>query len=222
MTYRSPILLAKVVTAAFAPFVVGCLYRLWLCREGIGYADAAGAGAPAADETLRAFDARWADVESAIRMLTVLGAVVFCVWMYRIARNLRSFDVPGDMPGMFVVAFFIPFLNLWRPYEYVKEAWIGSDPEARTAEERAGGRSPGFLLAWWVSWQVSNLVALLSGMSVAGARSPAGFGDAMALLGGATAILLVSLALMLRVVWGLSRRQELRAQSGLPHAVVAR
>lgn len=73
--------------------------------------------------------------------LLVVGAI-FIVWVRRLYRNLPALGVNQRFkPGWAVGAWFVPFLNLWRPKQIVDEIWKASSA-TRSAEV-----SP--LLHWW-------------------------------------------------------------------------
>lgn len=77
----------------------------------------------------------------------VATAVAFCRWFYRAYANLPALGerTPRFTPGWAIGYFFIPFLNLFRPYQAAKEIWAAST------------RSPhGLLVAWWALWLLAN------------------------------------------------------------------
>src|SRR5688572_9717366 len=61
----------------------------------------------------------------------VAAIVVFLVWMRRSYINLKALGVRGleYSPGWAVGCWFIPFVNLVRPYTIMKEIWTRSDPD---------------------------------------------------------------------------------------------
>jgi hypothetical protein len=93
-------------------------------------------------------------------------AVVFLMWIYSAHANLTLLRVEGQQysPGWAVGYFFIPFLNLIRPYQVVQEIWKGSDPETSSLSESAWKARPGNSLAplWWLSWLIYNFTAYIS------------------------------------------------------------
>jgi hypothetical protein len=95
-------------------------------------------------------------------LLTIAIAVVFLVWLYRSYANLAALGVEGlsYSPGWAVGYFFIPILNLFRPYQVVQEIWKGSDPEYESTNAEAWKNAPGSALVagWWLFWLMSNIV----------------------------------------------------------------
>jgi hypothetical protein len=106
----------------------------------------------------------------------VLTAIAFLAWFYRAQQNLRAFRAePFEFtPSQAVWSFFIPFVNLVRPYSVMREVWQASDPSlppfAETPHPTPGG-SP-LVLAWWllflgrgvIGW--AALVPLAAGRTV--------------------------------------------------------
>ncbi len=63
-------------------------------------------------------------------VLSFVSSIVFLVWIYRSNKNLRSLSA-GSLrftPGWAVGWFFIPIMDLFRPYQVVKEIYKESDP----------------------------------------------------------------------------------------------
>jgi hypothetical protein len=87
--------------------------------------------------------------------IAIATMIVFSMWIYRANFNSRALGAKNMKftPGWSVGYYFIPFLNLWRPYQAMKEIWKTSkNPTAWEGEER------GAILPWW--W----LLFLVAGM----------------------------------------------------------
>jgi hypothetical protein len=53
-------------------------------------------------------------------------------------------------PGWAVGSFFVPILNIFRPYQIAQEIWKASDPEASTVSWKQS--KPGIVvILWWLS-----------------------------------------------------------------------
>ncbi len=68
--------------------------------------------------------------------ITILTAVAFLIWFRRAYQNILSLR-PGGLeysPGWAVGGFFVPVLNLIRPYDVACEIWTHSDPESVSRE----------------------------------------------------------------------------------------
>lgn len=87
-------------------------------------------------------------------------AVFFLMWVYRVNKNARALgaDWMTFTPGWSVGWFFIPFANLWKPYQAMKEIWQASFSPTRQDESV----SVSILSAWWTLWLLSNILAQTS------------------------------------------------------------
>ncbi|MEP7341060.1 MAG: DUF4328 domain-containing protein [Acidobacteriota bacterium] len=100
----------------------------------------------------------------------VATAVFFLIWIHRAYRNLPSLGVRRRQysTGWAVGGFFVPFLNLVRPYEIVKEIWKGSNPDSAVPDDPSAqvpfttgqyaSKSP-LIGVWWGLWILSNMVS---------------------------------------------------------------
>lgn len=136
---------------------------------------------------------------------------------------MLAFGEPGDSPGMTVGYFFIPILNIWKPYAALSNVWVGSDRVVRDDDNRWAKPvgAPRFFVAWWLVWFVSRIVSRFAEGMLEKSSSPEAWISAAHTNIVAIAIELVALGLMLAVVWSITRRQELRGATGLPRATIA-
>ncbi len=93
--------------------------------------------------------------------LVVFGAIIslstiifYCKWTFRICNNAhcasdRHFDFT---PTEAVVYYFIPILNIWKPYRALKEAFV------TFTEETKDEVNTSILLLWWFAWIISGLL----------------------------------------------------------------
>jgi hypothetical protein len=86
--------------------------------------------------------------------------VVFCLWIYRAGANARALGAHGmrNSPGWAVGWYFIPFANLWKPYQAMKEIWQASQAPANWQAVR-----PTALLGWW--WALFLISGILGNIS---------------------------------------------------------
>lgn len=98
-----------------------------------------------------------------LQLLVLLSCyVIIAFWIHRMAANTRFLAGTGKMeytPGWAVGWFFVPFANLWKPYQAMKEVWsLNADGE------RAAGGVAGLLLPlWWLLWLAWNIVSNAAG-----------------------------------------------------------
>ena len=86
-----------------------------------------------------------------------LQGILFLVWIYRSNRNCHAL-VSGSLtftPGWSVGYFFIPIMNLFRPYQAMAEIWRASIPRIQRWENAPVSMLIG---VWWFLWLVSRIV----------------------------------------------------------------
>ena len=150
MTYLSAKTRANWVYLTFALYIAAEVFAIWahfgeiqlLQRiEGGQYVSVGEADA----SDLRVSAAVW------FNLITVLAAVAaFCIWIRRVNQNLRSLTAQQIRfsPGWSVGWFFVPIMNLFRPYQVVSEVHRHSHPE---------GQGSPLLPIWWSCWVLGVL-----------------------------------------------------------------
>ena len=92
----------------------------------------------------------------------VATVVVFCMWLYRCAKNVVAFGTPRSLinysPGWTVGSFFVPFANLVIPYRAMKEVWENSRQSTGTLLYSS---APAWFPIWWTFWLLSNFATNL-------------------------------------------------------------
>lgn len=103
-----------------------------------------------------------------LQLLLYVGTVVaFLIWFHRVHKNLP--DLGGRelkyTPGWAVGGFFVPFLNLVRPLQVMREVWLGSDPSGLERDIASGGPSirnqlgtPALIGWWWALFLISGFL----------------------------------------------------------------
>lgn len=88
--------------------------------------------------------------------LNILIAVLFLRLLYKAVQQARGFSPPFSYvsPGWAVGYWFIPVMNLYRPFQVVKEL-------LKAGAAQSGGKFPEQLLsAWWAMFLISNFAGL--------------------------------------------------------------
>ncbi len=103
-------------------------------------------------------------VMAPVLQLLVLVAcwVIIAMWIYRMASNTRFLAGANKMdytPGWAVGWYFIPFANLWKPYQAMKEIWTLNVVRDRDSSELIAMLLP----LWWFLWLVWNFVSNAAG-----------------------------------------------------------
>lgn len=112
-------------------------------------------------------DARESLIAAIVLLSLIAAAIFFLIWLYRAYKNLKPLNAnPDTTPGFAVGSFFIPILNLFRPFQTFQEMWRESDPETVIA----GGIRPMhafiedsskslLVIVWWGLWLLSNITS---------------------------------------------------------------
>lgn len=94
----------------------------------------------------------------------VTTGILFLTWMRRAYNNLPAFGMeePKYSPGWAMWGFLVPFLNLIRPYQVMKELWRASDPDVRPGPGWVNVRVSPLVGWWWGTYLLMNFVASLA------------------------------------------------------------
>jgi hypothetical protein len=93
-----------------------------------------------------------------LEFVTLLVSIYFVsMWLHRAHANLRDAGLDGleFTPGWSIGWFFVPFANLWKPLQAMRELYNASrgDPPPYSAH------TPGAVSAWWAAWLFGNIAA---------------------------------------------------------------
>ncbi|WP_330328968.1 DUF4328 domain-containing protein [Streptomyces sp. NBC_00536] len=174
---RSPSGLATALTVLLA--VAGAV-DLAAGLIGFGTEDGAGAGF-GADDPLTRETLLLGSVALVQLALLVATGVVFIIWFHRVRVNGGAFrpDLFSQGPGWAIGAWFVPFLNLVRPFRIAKEIWAASVQAGPDGSARALSVTP--ITLWWMTFVGSNLVS----------RGSASAGDLLSAVSAVFAVLFV-------------------------------
>jgi hypothetical protein len=102
----------------------------------------------------------------AVGIIVMVGSTAtFLAWFYRAYKNL---DLAGVntlyAPGWAIGSFFVPLLNLIRPYRIMEEIWLENagrlnDPNST---ESPAEEQPGALLKWWWGCKLLSLMSIFT------------------------------------------------------------
>lgn len=112
-----------------------------------------------------------------------ISIVLVSLWIYRAHDNLRAAGV-ADLkftPGGSVGWFFIPIMNLFKPFQAMKELWN----ESHGTSNGYGEQSPSTVATWWTLWIARNILDILSArMTMAGNEASASLALVLNAIGG--------------------------------------
>lgn len=103
--------------------------------------------------------ARQAAVSIAALGLYIITAIIFGIWIVRAHKNLHAFGIQrlSYTPGWALGWFFVPFLNLVRPFQAMKELWQASHGGA----EWDKSSSAKLVNIWWCLWLLNSVYGTL-------------------------------------------------------------
>lgn len=108
--------------------------------------------------------------------LLLATGVLFCLWTYRAHRNLPALGAAGleHTPGWAAGSFFVPIINLYRPFQVMREIWKASDPSIPEGDANAWRTmaSTAALGWWWACWLLRNVAIQVGSARVRTAVQP--------------------------------------------------
>lgn len=160
--YRSPRTLSLLAIGGLA--VVGLCE---LAAAVVGVAQVAMPNTTFALDEVTEFST-WLMIQSLIALVQtpvfLATVVVFLMWLYRTHSNL-SLLRPMNLqftPGWAVGWWFIPFANLVKPFQVMREVWWESDPvvdDEPTFLSASLHSAPTYMGFWWGLWIVANILS---------------------------------------------------------------
>ncbi len=89
----------------------------------------------------------------------LVTGICFCTWINRMHHNVRWFGAQGMSitPGWAVGYFFVPVMNLFRPYQAMQELWKASTSPGAW-KQLAGSSIVGL---WWTFWIITLVLERL-------------------------------------------------------------
>jgi hypothetical protein len=140
-------------------------------------------------------------------LVFIITGFTFLKWIYRANLNSHCFGT-RDMkfsPGWSIGWYFVPFMNIFKPYQAMNEIWkVSLDPQ------RWGSQKPSVVVVcWWSLWLLNGVLGNISTRLTFGADSPQALKTAtflsIAESGVATLLCLASFLLVLKIY-----RQQVR------------
>lgn len=141
-------------------------------------------------------------------VLYIITACVFGRWIYLAHRNLLALDARYLRfgPGWAVGCFFVPIVNLWAPYQAMRDlAKASRSPRQWELED-----TPPAIIIWWVFWLISEFMGrgMFSGQTV---QDP----SALAALGLISAVFSIPLYLLALYIVRRIRRDQSESYGGM-------
>jgi hypothetical protein len=136
-----------------------------------------------------------------VGLLTLGAVVIACVWQYRAASAARSLGLPAvRSPGWGVGCWFVPIVNLWMPYQAIRDCLPPDDPKRR------------LVLRWWLTVLAMEWLSMGAGIAAFFSTGTAlGFGIPAAVL----CVALLAVAPQVVAAIGAAHRTALAPHAGV-------
>ncbi len=164
---------------------------------------------------------------------SVIGFVVFILtlyWYYRASKNVRAFGATGiTSPVMAVVWWFVPILNLWKPYSVARDIWKASNPQLDVSfsnKINTGWKdspSSNNIQLWWILGLLALFIRIIAGIMLSDLyySDPEQTGQDLTVINemifysnffviAADILSIFSIIYFIRMIKGVSMRQEIR------------
>ena len=127
----------------------------------------------------------------------VVSIVVVSMWIYRAHANLRDAGIDGleFTPGWAVGWYFIPFANLFKPFQAMRELWAASHAESGSFNTEA----PPEVRNWWICWIGGNILSNVSSR-IGDGTDPTAYAMANVLGAVASAIVVGAAVLLIKLM----------------------
>ena len=161
----------------------------------------------------------------------VFAVVMFLMWLFRVYKNLPALrsDNTEFTPGWAVGWWFIPFANLVKPFQAVRNVWAESDPDTELevgflSSVQSG--APTYMALWWAFWLLSTFASNLAGRfwdpdDLTSVETYGYIFIVVGILWGVAAILAIKVVLQItkRQADRFAKVERLREQAGIADAV---
>lgn len=131
--------------------------------------------------------------------------IIFGMWIYRAAANVQAAEVDGFeyTPGWSVGWLFVPFANLFKPFQAMRQIYNASFGARGMLDQNHQ-----VLTIWWATWIISNILSNISLRVEMSATSPDSLSTAMLLGAAGSAVSLVLYPAAMRLVREVTEGQQ--------------
>ncbi len=177
----------------------------------VGLLEAMMNGLSVSDSVAEANDSRQALIGLVQVLLLIFTAVVFLRWFYRTHANLKPLQLQGlkYKSNWAVWYFFIPIINLVRPFQVAAEMWKASFSVYNKAETWQSLKIPACITVWWITHIVSGIMSRVA--SRIPMKSDVTIEDLIFSTNldmAASAVAIVSIVFVIKMVKGITAAQE--------------
>ena len=145
-------------------------------------------------------------------LFRISAIVFFLIWEYRSFNNLSALKAKNleFSPGWAVGWWFIPFANLVKPFQAVRELWNESDPDfdEETSFLHTSAGTPEIIGFWWATFLISGFIGRIADKLVDAGGQPSRYFPVVLIVG--SIFQLAASILIILIIKGITNRQELR------------
>jgi hypothetical protein len=125
------------------------------------------------------------DLQSFVALITFIAlaatGIAFIRWFYAAYRNVTLL-APSEVrykPGWAIGAWFVPFLNIWRPKQIADDIWRVSEQQPPPAYDQPSrlGATEALMKWWWAFWIIGTFVGNFGARALLGTRTLADIRD---------------------------------------------
>lgn len=144
----------------------------------------------------------------------IFTVVFFLIWLNRANKNLAPLQAQYTefSSGWAVGWWFVPFANLVKPFQVIREVWSQSDPDFDGEVgflSSSMNSAPTYMGFWWAFWIISNIFSNITARVFDPEDiSTVEISGYLFIISGILSIIAAALAIM--VVRDITQRQELR------------
>jgi len=206
--YNSGYAFSRLVTAGLVVIILLHILAIGSEFMMLRFISDAMAGRSISSEEAAALDNHQQLISSLQAFAYIITSILFLLWFRRAYQNLSALGAfnLSYSPAWAVGGFFVPFLNLVRPFQVMTEVWKASDPEQPAWRQAPTSQIIGW---WWFlfigSSILSRVVAEMGSGSDISLSQLQSFSNALIideLFGAVAAIPAIVL------IWNISMRQE--------------
>lgn len=109
------------------------------------------------EQETSANDIRYGGAAGISCLLYLVNGILILIWIYRANRRVSALSNQGlsNSPGWSIGWYFVPIMNLWKPFVAMKEIWLASQsPKGWSMYDSA----PALLGWWWALWLIGTFL----------------------------------------------------------------
>lgn len=93
-------------------------------------------------------------------IISIIQLFVFLIWIYKFQKGLPLIGITDARwsPGWCVAWWFIPIMNLFRPYQVMAQFWRATNLHGSTASWKSA-TVPSLLMIWWITNVIAFWIA---------------------------------------------------------------